>query len=169
MKKAVLAILGTYLLGFWGSAFGEPFEAFRGIPWGADKKEVSGLIAGPQKEGVEVFTRNEKQKVGDIEVESIFYLFYKGKFGAAMITFQGNPRFSAIQDALRQKYGPGKKPDPSREKYLWDSEDLKITLSFSPDKDSGSVDYFFQPIVEQREKDRTKDGERKIQRRMDDL
>lgn len=169
MRKAIWVILGAYLLGFCGSASGENFETFRGIPWGADKKEVSGLIAGPQKEGVEVFTRNEKQKVGDIEVESIFYLFYKGKFGAAMITFQGNPRFSAIQGALRQKYGPGKKPDPSLEKYLWESEDLKITLSFSPAKDSGSVDYFFQPLVQQREKDKTKDDERKIQKRMDDL
>jgi hypothetical protein len=169
MRKGVYFILGAYILGFWAAAFGETFETFRGIQWGADKKEVPGLLAGPQRENVEVYTRNENKKVGDIEVESIYYMFYKGKFGAAMITFQGDSHFSILKEALRQKYGPAGKPDPSAEKYIWDLTDLKIILSFSPAKASGSIDYFFQPIVQQREKDKTKAGQQSTQKRVDDL
>ncbi len=169
MRKGVYFILGAYILGSWTAAFGETFETFRGIPWGADKKEVSGLLAGPQRENVEVYTRNENKKVGDIEVESIYYMFYKGKFGAAMITFQGDSRFSILKEALRQKYGPAGKADPSAEKYVWDLTDLKIILSFSPAKASGSIDYFFQPIVQQREQDKTKAGQQSTQKRIDDL
>ena len=169
MRKGIYFILGAYIFGFWAAAFGETFETFRGIQWGADKKEVPGLLAGPQRENVEVYTRNENKKVGDIEVESVYYMFYKGKFGAAMITFQGDSHFSILKEALRQKYGPAGKPDPSAEKYVWDLTDLKIILSFSPAKASGSIDYFFQPIVQQREKDKTKAGQQSTQKRIDDL
>ena len=169
MRKGVYFILGAYTLGFWAAAFGETFETFRGIQWGADKKEVSGLTAGPQRENVEVYTRNENNKVGDIEVESIYYLFYKGKFGAAMINFQGDLRFSILKDALRQKYGTWQRPDASVEKYIWDLTDLKIILSFSPGKESGSIDYFYQPIVQQREKDKTKASQQNTRKRIDDL
>jgi len=169
MRKGGYLILGVYILGLWGAAFGQTFETFRGIQWGADKKEVSGLLAGPQRENVEVYTRNENKKVGDIAVESIYYLFYKGKFGAAMINFQGDSHFSILKEALRQKYGPGEKPDPSAEKYTWDLTDLKIILSFSRAKANGSIDYFFQPIVQQREKDKTKAGQQSNQKRIDDL
>ena len=169
MRKGGYLILGVYILGLWGAAFGQTFETFRGIQWGADKKEVSGLLAGPQRENVEVYTRNENKKVGDIEVESIYYVFYKGKLGAAMIIFQGGAKLSTLKEALRQKYGPGEKPDPSAEKYTWDLTDLKIILSFSRAKANGSIDYFFQPIVQQREKDKTKAGQQSNQKRIDDL
>ena len=169
MRKGIFLILGVCILGFWGAASGETFETFRGIQWGADKKEVTGLTPGPQRENVEMYTRNEEKKVGDIEVESIYYLFYKGKFGAAMINFQGGSRFSILKEALRQKYGAGEKPDSSVEKYVWDVTDLKITLSFSPGQESGSIDYFYQPIVQQREKDKTKAGQQDTRKRMNDL
>ena len=169
MGEKIYLMLGTLILGFLGAAFGGTFETFRGLQWGADKREVSGLIAGPQRENVEVYTREEKKKVGDIEVETIYYLFYKGKLGAAMIIFQGDSRFSILKEALRQKYGPGEKPDPSAEKYTWDLTDLKIILTFSTEKKSGSIDYFFQPIVQQREKDKTKAGQQSTQKRADDL
>jgi hypothetical protein len=169
MRKGACLILGTYILGFWGAALGETFETFRGIQWGADKKEVSGLLAGPQRENVEVYTRNENKRVGDIEVESIYYLFYKGKFGAAMINFQGDSHYSFLKEALRQKYGPGEKTDPSAEKYTWALKDLKIILSFSRAKARGSIDYFFQPVVQRREKDKTEAGRQNTQKRIDDL
>jgi hypothetical protein len=169
MRKGAYLILGAYILGFWGAAFGETFETFRGIQWGADKKEVPGLIAGPHRENVEVYTRSENKKVGDIGVESIYYLFYKGKFGAAIINFQEDSNFSILKEALRQKYGPGGKPDPSVEKYVWDPADLKIILSFSRAKANGSIDYFFQPIVQQREEEKNKAGQQSTQKRIDDL
>jgi hypothetical protein len=169
MRKGIILILGAYILGSWGAAFGETFETFRGIQWGADKKEVPGLTAGPQRENVEAYTRNENKKVGDIEVESIYYLFYKGKFGAAMINFQGGSRFSNLKEALYQKYGTGERPDASVEKYIWDLTDLKIILSFSPVKESGSIDYFYQPIVQQREKDKSRTGQQDTRKRIDDL
>jgi hypothetical protein len=86
-----------------------------------------------------------------------------------MITFQGDSHYSILKEALRQKYGSGEKPDPSAEKYTWHLADLKIILSFSRAKASGSIDYFFQPIVQQRERDKSKSGQQSTQKRIDDL
>ena len=169
MRKGIYLILGAYILWSWGAAFGETFNAFRGIPWGADKKDVPGLIAGPQRENVEVYTRNENKKVGDIDVQSIYYMFYKGKLGAASILFQGASNSSNLKEGLQQKYGRGEKPDPSAGKLIWELKDLKIIFQDGDKDKSGSIDYFFKPIVQQREEDKAKAGQRDNQKRIDDL
>ena len=87
MRRGLSLLLGASFIFLYGTALGETFETFRGIKWGTDKKVLSDLIAGPQRENVEVYTRKEAKKVGNIEVENIYYMFYKDKFGAAMITF----------------------------------------------------------------------------------
>ncbi len=135
---------------------GQAAESFRGIPWGTDKKELSDLVEGPKKGEVESFTREEQRRVGDIAVGNIYYLFYKGKFGAAMIMFQGPANFTGLRDALAQKYGPSKTSDPLRGEYTWDLEDLTIFFEYSAADNKGSVNYFFKPIVHQREEDRAK-------------
>ena len=169
MRKGIYLILGAYILWSWGAAFGETFKTFRGIQWGADKKDVPGLIAGPQSKNVEAYTRNENNKVGDIEVQSIYYMFYKGKLGAARILFQGASNSSILKEALYQKYGRGEKPDPSAEKFIWDLKDLKIIFQGEDKDKGGSIDYFFKPIVQQREEDKTKARQRDNQKRIDDL
>ncbi len=131
-------------------------EIFRGIPWGADKREVPDLVAGPKRAEAEAFTRSEQKRVGDIEVDNIYYIFYKGKFGAAMIIFQGSSNFSGLKDALSQKYGPGRKADQLQEEYNWTLEDLTIHFEYSAAKNKGSINYFFKPLVQQREEDRAK-------------
>jgi hypothetical protein len=169
MGRNIFLLLGPCILFLWGSVLGETFEAFRGIQWGADKKILTDLIAGPQKEKVEVYTRKEAKRVGTIEVENIYYMFYKDKFGAAMITFQGDTNAAKLKEALIQKYGPAQKPDPSAEKFIWDLSDLKIFFDFASANKSGSIEYYFKPIVQQREEDKTRkkvDAERKT---IDDL
>jgi len=169
MGRKFFLFFGPCLLLLWGLAIGETFETFRGIQWGTDKNNLSDLIAGPQRENVEVYTRKEPKKVGNIEVENIYYMFYKDKLGAAMITFQGTSISTRLKEALSQKYGPAEKPDPSAEKYIWDLGDLKILFNFLPTNESGSIEYYFKFIVQQRDEDKTKtkkDTERKM---IDDL
>jgi len=169
MRKGIFLVLGAYILVYWGTAFGETFETFRGIQWGADKKEVPGLTAGPQRENVEVYTRNENKKVGDIEVESIYYLFYKGKFGAAIITFRGSRNSSSLKEALHQKYGPSQKPEPSGGTFGWELPHLKILFQYADKDESGSIDYFFRPVVQEREKDKAKASRQDTRKKLDDL
>jgi hypothetical protein len=169
MRKVFFVFLGVWIL-FWANpARGETFDTFRGIKWGEDRKAVSGLLAGPQRAGVEVYTREEKKIVGDIEVENIYYLFYREKLGAAMITFGGASNFATLKEALREKYGPAEKPEPLTEKYVWDLMDLKIILHFLEEKGSGSIDYFFKPIAQQREDDKSKAKRKENQKRISDL
>ena len=169
MKKGFLFILGAGVLFFLGNAQGETFDTFRGIQWGEDQKSISGLLPGPHRENVEVFTREEKRTVGEIEVENIYYLFYKGKFGAAMITFRGLRNSSSLKEALHQKYGPWQKPEPSAEKFVWDLKDLKIIFQYMDKDESGGIDYFFKPVVQQREEDKAKAGRQDTRKRSDDL
>ena len=169
MKKGFLFILAVGVLFFLGNAQGETFDTFRGIQWGEDQKSLSGLLPGPHRENVEVFTREEKKTVGEIEVENIYYLFYKGKFGAAIITFRGSRNSSSLKEALHQKYGPWQKPEPSAEKFVWDLKDLKIIFQYMDKDESGGIDYFFKPVVQQREEDKAKAGQRDNQKRIDDL
>jgi hypothetical protein len=169
MKKGFLFILGAGVLFFLGNARGETFDSFRGVQWGADQKSLSGLLPGPHRENVEVFTREEKKTVGEIEVENIYYLFYRGKFGAAMITFRGSRNSSSLQETLHQKYGPSQKPEPSAGKFVWELADLKILFQVADQDHSGSIDYFFKPVVQQREEDKAKAGRQDTRKRIDDL
>ena len=156
MKTGISIVLSAFILLISGIAGVHSAETFRGIPWGTDKKEIPDLVEGPKKGEVETFTRGEQKRVGDIAVESIYYLFYKGRFGAAMIIFQGPSNFSGLKDSLSQKYGPSKTADPLREEYSWDLEDLTIFFEYSPAQNKGSINYFFKPLMQQREEDRAK-------------
>jgi hypothetical protein len=169
MKKRFLFILGAGVLFFLGNARGETFDTFRGIKWGEDQKSLSGLRPGPQRENVEVFTRDEKKTVGEIEVEEIYYLFYKGKFGGAMITFRGSRNSSSLKQALQQKYGPWQKPEPSAETFVWELTDLKILFQYADKDESGSIDYFFRPVVQKREEDKANARRRDTRKKLDDL
>ena len=144
MSKRIYFILGACILGVWGAAFCETFETFRGIRWGAEKKDVPGLITGPQTQNIEVCTRDENKKVGDIEVQSIYYMFYKGKFGAARILAQGASNSSILKETLSQKYGPGEKPTPALEKFIWELKDLKIIFQYREEDKSGTHRLFLQ-------------------------
>jgi hypothetical protein len=156
MKIGIAIIMSALILLISGIAGVQSAETFRGIPWGTDKKELPDLVEGPKKGEVEAFTRREQRKVGDISVENIYYLFYKGKLGAAMITFQGASNFSGLRDALSQKYGPPQTTDPVQKEYTWDLEDLTIFFEYSDVKNKGSINYYFKPIVQQRDDDRAK-------------
>jgi hypothetical protein len=169
MRKGAIAIFGLMIFLPLSAAQGQTFETFRGIKWGEEKKAIAGLIAGAQGASVEVYTREEKKTIGNIEVEDIYYMFYKEKMGAARIIYRGNSNSASLKEALRQKYGPGEKPEPSAEKYEWDLKDLKIIFQYSGKNENGSIDYFFKPIVQQRDEDRTKDREKGIKERIDDL
>jgi len=169
MSKRIYFILGACILGVWGAAFCETFETFRGIRWGADKKDVPGLVAGPQTQNVEIFTREENKKVGDIDVQTIYYMFYRGKFGAARILVQGASNSFILKETLFRKYGRGEKTIPSVEKYSWELKDLKIIFQYREEDKSGTIDYFFNPIVQQREEDKAKAREHDHQKRIDDL
>ena len=162
MKTGIFSILLALIFWTAGIAEVQSAETFRGIPWGTDKKEVTDLVEGPKKGEVETFTRGEQRKVGDIAVENIYYLFYKGKFGAAMIIFQGASNFSGLREALSQKYGPSKTADPLRGEYAWDLEDLTIFFEYSAAKNEGSINYFFKPIAQQRAEDRAKAGRKAL-------
>jgi hypothetical protein len=59
-------------------------------------------------------------------------------------------------DGLSQKYGPSKTTDPVQKEYTWDLEDLTIFLEYSVVKNKGSINYYFKPLVQQREEDRAK-------------
>jgi len=78
VRKGGYLILGVYILGLWGAAFGQTFETFRGIQWGADKKEVSGLLAGPQRENVEVYTEMKTKRLGILRSKVFIIFFTRG-------------------------------------------------------------------------------------------
>jgi hypothetical protein len=156
VKTGISFVLSALIFWIGGITGVQSAETFRGIPWGTDKKELANLVEGPKQGEVEVFTRAEQKKVGDITVGNIYYLFYKGKFGAAKIFFQGASNFSDLKDTLSQKYGSSKTADPLREEYTWDFEDLTIFFEYSTAKNEGCINYFFKPIVQQREEDLVK-------------
>jgi hypothetical protein len=169
MRKGAIVIFGLMIFFPLSAAQGQTFETFRGIKWGEHKKAISGLIAGAQGASVEVYTREERKTIGNIEVDDIYYMFYKEKLGAARIVFRGSSNSLSLKDALRQKYGSGEKPESTAEKYEWDMKDLKIIFQYSGKNENGSIDYLFKPIVQQRDEDKTKGRQKENKERIDDL
>jgi len=90
-------------------------EGFRGIKWGTD---ISTLKDMEVKEKDWYVRTGDKLKIGEAELISIAYGFYKGKFECVMIEIKGQDNFSRIRDICFELYGPVA-PIHKTYHYIW--------------------------------------------------
>jgi hypothetical protein len=130
---------------------GEPSE-FRGIPWGTLIEELPDLtyVAGIGE--VKSYKRdNDPMVLGSTRLSSVSYIFYKGRFCAVYLGFQGESSLQALKETLLQIHGEPLRPSEEMERYFWQGEQVDIALRYSEEPSpKGSVIYWFKPIMEEK-------------------
>jgi hypothetical protein len=131
-------------------------DSFRGIKWGTDAKDLPNFKKiNEEPSGMSLYQRkNEKLKIGEADIESIIYGFYKGKFLTVFIHYSGYSNFVILESTLYQLYGDGKKDNQSLEHYRWPGNTVSIDLDYDKITNKGKIHYMYIPISKQQIKDR---------------
>ena len=131
----------------WGQ---EDAHRFKGIPWGSDIRQLSGFVPVKEFRDYRICLRKEEIPIVEgVEVEEIRYDFYKDKFYAVTVRFNGYNNFRLLLDTMQRRYGTGEERTKYMEEYEWSSNELIINLKYSDSQRSGSLEYQFKPIFDQ--------------------
>lgn len=127
----------------WG-ALVEPV-GFRGLAWGAKASQNQDLRQLGQDGDETCYVREgEKYKIGEIEVQNIYYCFFQDQFYHARVEFAPED-FPGVKYLLYLKYGlpdgvdndAGESTDESLNRYYWEFPDTRLVLT-----DSGTLNYY---------------------------
>lgn len=97
-------------------------NGFRGIVWAAPIDSVKDELAELRANKATTFytRKDDKLRIGEAALQSITYVFYKGRFTGAMVrTVEGVANQSALRSALIEQFGKGDQPNRYIERYYW--------------------------------------------------
>ncbi len=126
-------ILLIFLLSSWPffAVAGKSYEEFNGAPniagfrgakWGADISGFKGLVKLNSNPAIQRYRKkNDRIFIGDAQLQSIVYNFYKGRFIGVSIQAQGVDNWRKLTNAAFEKYGPVPDTSPvkSTHQYEW--------------------------------------------------
>lgn len=155
-----LAILSFIIIFFQNEPGG-----FRGINWGTDISTLDDMLFirdDPSYGGMKVYKRkNDTLKIGEANVKSIEYTFWRGKFSHVAIEAVGYNNWLALKDACEAKFG---KPisNPYIEQYVWHGETTDIYLKYNDTNEKSilyvsSVQFIKEKQKYQKEKAKSED------------
>jgi len=133
-------------------------DNFRGIKWGVHINKLHDMILVEDDKDLKIYQKsNDKMSIGSAKLKNIIYKFYKNRFFAVQIQFEGPTNFSTLKSTFCQQYG--KVDKFIFEEYQWDFNDVSISLEKSIFGE-GIIKYEYKPIQKEQEKDE-KEAERK--------
>jgi hypothetical protein len=112
-------------------------DGFAGIKWSTPFSEVksdmveSRSISDPAEPNVKIkiyYTKKgDHLKLGEVQLDKIEYVFWRGKFAEARISAIGAENFDRLKKFLFEKYGAVNK---SQGAYFWDGSVTQIFLKY---------------------------------------
>lgn len=81
----------------------------------------------------------DARNVGEAQLETIRYVFYKGRLESIVLTTEGARNSQALLATLRAQYGPGDKPNPYRQHYVWSTKHVLMTFDQQASVGDGKV------------------------------
>jgi len=95
---------------------------FRGMKWGANVSDFQGLVKLNDDPFVQRYSKkNDQLQIGGIELESIIYNFYKGRFMGVSIETRGTSEWKQLKYLVFKKFGPAPNisAHAAAEQYEW--------------------------------------------------
>jgi hypothetical protein len=124
-------------------------ESSRGIKWKANINELDGMnlvskdelhwriLSDDEKndDNLEVYTKvGDKLKIGDANIEKIYYFFYKDRFCRIVFYFSSSSDYYKIKKTLFHAYGKIEVKEPTSypisPEYKWIGEKVKLELDY---------------------------------------
>jgi len=150
-------------------------EGFGGIKWGAEVTTLEGMEKveqdkSPNRDIVWYTRKGETLTFGRARLENIFYSFWMGSFESVWIDFKGDENFEALKQELFERFGkvlesgelvkktekrtmmersPGTRQG-REEIYFWDGKQTEMWLSYSKNRQKGSLSINSKKITEER-------------------
>ena len=112
-------------------------DGFRGIKWGTDistLKDMEYVKTDPSYGGVKLYKRkNDKLQIGDSELISILYGFWKDKFSSVTIYAKGFKNWIKLKEACFQRYSEGMQAKKTQ--FYWYGNIATISLGYNEVKE----------------------------------
>jgi len=129
-----------------GRVIKEP-NSFNGIKWGTAPAAIPDLHV-VESEGQAAYATQEGvvYRIGDVFLSGVVYGFCQDHFAAVMVEYKGRKAHDSIKKFLAEKYS---KPIDLEDKGLdlgWPVGNVLIRMVYAPDKDAGTLSYFYQPL-----------------------
>ncbi|EFL49150.1 conserved hypothetical protein [Solidesulfovibrio fructosivorans JJ]] len=137
---------GDETVGVPGKVIQEP-NSFHGVKWGTPMASVPDLTV-VEKDGQAAYATvaGVVYRIGDAFLSDVVYGFCQGKFAAVMVEYKGRKAHASIRDFLAAKYTKPLEMDGHPDDLAWPLGNVFIRMSFSKEKDTGSLSYFYQPL-----------------------
>jgi len=132
--------------GFRDDIFGTPIESYKNL-----------VEVDKTKDGFEILYKktDENLSLGNVELLSITYTFYKGKLDAILLTTKGYTNSRGILDILISNYGNGYQSNRYIEDYFWFGK--KVVMSYSENSLTNDATVF----IATKENDKEKENDKK--------
>ena len=174
MKKIWLIGLIILIIGLWrnlsfaeSSKFkpGSEPDGFRDIKWETDLSTLEDMEyfwTDPSYGGIKFYIREKDDlHIGETELTSIQYGFWKQKFSDVKVYTKGYVNWSGLKDAVFEKFGKGYQSNEFIERYFWFGDITDIILEYNEVSEIGSLWMSSRKIAEQQkayDKQKAKEG-----------
>ena len=129
-------------------AFQNEPDGFRGIKWGTNLSDLPDMQYLSSKRSAALYTiKGDKMKIGDADLDAVYYGFSKGRFFSVIIQFNSLPNYHIMKQTLFRKYGKGESLSPA-EGYKWPGPSVNIVLGYSKHSQKGRVTYLHKPTFD---------------------
>lgn len=125
-------------------AFENEPNGFRGIKWGTDISTLKDLkhIRDDHEGSVKYYKKEgEELKIGEAELESIEYGFWRGKLATVTVHTEGVFNYDKLITACKTKFGEPEQPDKKEATFVWRGKVTKMALGHD-DSFNGSLIFF---------------------------
>ena len=109
--------------------------------WGTSITEIRGLekiIDAEKQQGIAEYRQEIKDlKIGQAELSSINYAFWRDRLYMLTFLTKGRANFTALRGEVFRQFGRGLRTDPKLERYLWTEGPNDILLQYAGDGQQG--------------------------------
>jgi hypothetical protein len=164
-------------------------DGFRNIKWGTEISKLKDMekVEQDKSSGKDLIwyrRKGDNLAIGGAKLENIFYSFWMGEFESVWIDFEGEENFKALKKELFERFGKAHEPGGGMEKkgksargeqspperagtfYTWWGEKTEILLSYSKDRNKGTLTMNSRKIREEkRDYEKQKEKEERLKER----
>lgn len=133
----------------------------KGLKLGSNISDFRNLVFIGDMGGKKVYRmEGEKVTIGDADIETITYGFYRDRLEDMQIHFRSSSNFTKLREKLFQLCGPGRQSDPFvethtfAETYHWYGKTFSLVLTYDRTREKGVIGYTFLPIYRERREDK---------------
>lgn len=148
----LLAVALIFTMATVASAFKNEPPGFRGFMWGANIEECKGLVkVAEHGERKDYKLRNERLVMGEANLTSVEYSFYKDRFYRVIIDYSDTWNYEDILKALTESYGPPVEAKGHFRTWWWLGDSVSIGLQYGVFTRGGTLSFIYTPIQLEKE------------------